>query len=230
MPQRILSYDSLAVLIDCWSRIKSQALTEIVDQCVNNPTIKTVVLSTYIPKIEPFFSPVERQWYPRTKKIFFDNMPCKSFSDLWLDGNRHNLPKSWTHDCIRNMKPVPGQTRFQAQNSLYLLYYLNIVNPSIKNVYFFGGGWDKCLKWRSTGWKDMAYLIQSGLIRKDINLLTMHKCTYGHFEFYQNQTPVGPWIPVNDQVHRLDVSQVDFDELPEVPTDEVDMFSVPMEQ
>ena len=211
----------MVVLIDCWEDLLLGSISSnIVDFCITNPWIKAVALATYDDsQTNGYLCPTERPWYDNTRKIFYENAKWTEIRKIWKASTFSKKQRSITSPVFVDMPTVTGQMRFQAQHSLFLIHYLNNVDPSIRNVYFLGGGWNKCIQWREVGWWQMASINQSRMLQNKINILTHGKCLYGDETIPEFAPTNRAWSRLDKDIWILNQNKVDFFDIlsPNVP-------------
>lgn len=162
---------SIAILIDCWKDCNPAIIKNITQFCVDNSSIKTIILSSYVEDQslsidEPYWSNSNNIFNKETK---FDELRQQwNSSDFQTQSNTHeNLLESWSR---------PDQLLLAAFSSLQILYYCNYVNPSVDKIYFFGQSWDICVKFRSTGWLQINALNYHDMFKTKKILLSRPEC------------------------------------------------------
>ena len=91
----------------------------------------------------------------------------KKIKDLWENNNQLILPERNTHPLILNYLNK-NKIQITMTQLWELEYYLSIF-PKIKNIYVLGKSWEKCIKNRPLGYKNLIKL-------PDINILTNTTC------------------------------------------------------
>jgi hypothetical protein len=203
----------LAIIIDTWGQlpteqrhhqIPDQCAANIVDFCKHNTDISAVALASY--SIDPNFDAYFDASWIENSKIFFQDETKWDF-----------LRKSWqriqwnhddhTHKTIRTMDLRSDQIKFFAISDIQILYYCLHINPSIKNIYFFGSAWDICIKFRPVGWLQLAALSYHNLLPQDIQFKTHRSCVHSITEY--NLDIGSPWVSTEQhEIFTLDKDQI----------------------
>ena len=205
----LLEQPSLAVLIDCWNEPRAISTYHRLDlksyrncmqsiklQCESNTWIKAIAVASYGNANNQIS--VEQPWWNTAENFFFNETQWDRLRNTWLSFDHVDRPG--THEYIRTIETRPDQVIFCAFDILHIMYYCNFIDPSIRNIYFFGSTWDKCVKIRSVGWAEVSSLNHHNLFQNTQNLLTNQDC------IFLEKGPVhltDPWQRVTDNTFIL---------------------------
>jgi hypothetical protein len=156
----ITSLPSMAILIDCWQSLGPRAdankfYNTICTVLDSNPAITIVVLASN--DADDFLPHTNNIWYANKRSYFKHS---EKTADIILD---YKNPK-----------------KFQiAITELENLQLLLKNNPQIKNVYFMGGTWGKCLH-------DRLISITQQVLIKNKNVLVDKRCVWKEWDGYDH--------------------------------------------
>ena len=183
----LLEQPSLAVLIDCWDEPRAvgtydqldivsyrNCMQSIKTQCETNPWIKSIAIASYGDSDNQIA--LEQPWWNTAKDFFFNETKWNQLRRNWQ--SVEHIDKTSTHEYVRTIAPRSDQVIFCAFDILHIMYYCNFINPSIRNIYFFGSTWDKCVKIRPVGWAEVSSLNHHNLFQTNQNLLTNQNCIF----------------------------------------------------
>jgi len=183
----LLEQPSLAILIDCWDEpsaistydrldLKSyrNCMQSIKSQCENNPWIKAIAVASYGNANNQIF--IEQPWWNTAENFFFNETQWDRLRNTWLSFD--HVDRLGTHEYIRTIETRSDQVIFCAFDILHIMYYCNFIDPSIRNIYFFGSTWNRCVKIRSVGWAEVSSLNHHNLFQTKQNLLTNQNCIF----------------------------------------------------
>ena len=196
MPKSVqLDAPSLAILIDCWPVPDpgyKKVMQQIHDTCRDDLTIKSIALATYVPDHHDQVYTMEPRWYEQGKDFFYDSVLWNEIASAWNRTNCHAV--SGTSPVVRDMVMRDDQVGFTMFDGLQLLYYCNYINPSIRNIYFFGATWPGCIQYRPVGFHNVQNLINHNMFHNEITLLTRTDCV--HFSV-EGMTPNSAWKEID---------------------------------
>lgn len=184
---------SIAILIDCWLAINSDAIKNIKQYCVDNTSIKTIVLSSY-----NSFDGVSlhQPYWNNSNELFNSETRFDQLKQEWCNANFEDEPGT-VPELLENWTR-PDQFLMSAFSSLQILYYCNYVNKDIDKIYFFGRAWDVCVKYRPVGWMEIDSLNFHNLFHTKQTLLTRSGCVcdtenklVSHFDDNWEKSPGG---------------------------------------
>lgn len=212
----LLEQPSLAIIIDCWAnngynsaqtKNYENVLHNIAEQIKNNEFIKSVAIASYAN--EGDFCSFEDQFIKNSLDFFVNETKWDILRNLWKNAKFGYDKDFFTHNIIKEIKFRDNQCVFSVFNNLDILYYCNFINPSIRNIYFFGQSWNVCVKDRPVGWLDVSTLNYHNLFSKKINLLTSKKCVF-HPSVKDIQMD-DYWTNIDNNICLLDESADYFD-------------------
>ena len=172
----ITSLPSIAILIDCWKSTttnnnSSKCFSNIIDFLNTTESITTVILATYNCKTERYTP--NSVWSDNNMALFKNPIRKKIIDtklafDLLYEHRTNNFSPEKTDPKIWNyLNPKKYQI---AMYWWWELEYYLLLNPEIKNIYFFGTAWEQCLKYRPLGYE--AVIEEA----PHLNILTNSKC------------------------------------------------------
>ncbi len=195
---------SIAILIDCWNSPKlleidffNNAISNIADFCTKTQSIKAIMLSSYHnDSVLSYDSP----WYEEGEKIFYKETSWSFLKKIWKKTEFDKNTK--THPTILNLNLRDDQKGYIAFDIFQILYYCNVINRDIRNVYFCGFALNICVKNRPIGW--LNFLKYRRLFNNDINFLFNKKCVGGNLEEQGNYIVDSKyWTQIDDDIFLL---------------------------
>lgn len=164
-----LSASSMAIIIGCWEDhiqpVHKKLFQDILEFTNNCPQIEVVAVSTQHCGVQ---NPL---WTQSAKTIFFDEQPVD-----WVRRYYTNLStKQFTNlNVYMDNHDWNNKVKISIVEQWQLEYLLNHVYAHIKNVYYFGVGWNVGVQRDYVGWGQLAQSIQHGHVRP-VNILTHEK-------------------------------------------------------
>jgi hypothetical protein len=172
----ITSLPSIAILIDCWKSttpnpISSKCFSNIVDFLNTTESITTVVLATYNCKTERYTP--NSVWSDNNMALFKNPIRKKIIDtklafDLLYEHRTNNFSPEKTDPKIWNYLN-PKKYQISMHWWWELEYYLSL-HPEIKNIYFLGTAWEKCLRYQPLGYESILEEVSN------LNILTNKNC------------------------------------------------------
>jgi hypothetical protein len=164
-----LSTPSMAIIIGCWQDhaqpIHKRLFQDILEFTNNCPQIEVVAVSTQHCSVQ------NSLWAQTADAIFFDEQPVD-----WIRRCYTNLStKRFTNlNLFMDNNEWNNKVKISIVEQWQLEYLLNHVYTHVKNVYYFGVGWNVGVQRDYIGWGHLSQSIQHGHVRP-INLLTHEK-------------------------------------------------------
>lgn len=201
-----LDHGSVAVIIDCWDysqysvdssnyRLCQQLSQNILKIVPTLPNLTAVILSTYdsLESHDPT-KRLQNIYYQNTHDLFYQQQPIPYIKKLYQQDFVRDLSKATvsnnatrTDDLILNHVWPCYQI---AMNDIWQLeYYIRMVVPHVKNVFYFGRAWSNgyqmpgCVRGRPMGADRLKELKQWGHL-PDVNVLL---CQQGILENHPTQ-------------------------------------------
>lgn len=205
----LLSLPSLLIVIDAWAHIdnpNSQSVIKtIVDFVTNqNLSLQAVALASYL-GLNNEKIVIEEPWQTNAKKLFYDSTKWEVLRNVWQKPTfqRHRQP--FTNENILSLARDTGREYFILWDHNQLLYYINYVNPCVKNIIIAGFAWGCCLKFRSLGHTSLSNLLYYNMLDRDCNILS-HKQMVG-VPNGQLLDVYDPWIEIGCDWLKIDMER-----------------------
>jgi hypothetical protein len=167
----MIDQPSLAIIIDCWDIGLDPIPSNILSFIESTPSIESVVLASYNCRVERQSSAA--LWYQNYNKLFRSESASRNIKDLTqvhevYEKNDTKFKNEKTDPLLLDyVNPKLFQIAMRWRWELD--YYLETLNPHIKNIYIFGAAWDECVKIRPLGYDSLSELGK-------INVLTNTMC------------------------------------------------------
>lgn len=184
--------NELAIIIDCWKTTEEDSVNVLCFNIINfisqREEIKYVVLASY----DTLYSDQENTIWKENYHRLMENSPIRV---KYLYELAENSRKLIGHNhLIKLEKTDPNLLEYVFENKLQIsmthlfeLEYLLEQHQEIDTIWFFGAGWEKCLKNRELGWNYMKEFTSK-------KLLTISTCI-GPFFYKVDNDP--NWEKVN---------------------------------
>lgn len=206
----ILSLPSLLIIIDAWAgsirSVKDRTVIQnIVDFVTNkNFALQAVALASYA-DLDDAKVMIEQPWHSNAQKIFYDSTRWNVLRDVWQKTSFHDPAQAFTDENILSLAGDSGREYFTLWNHNQLLYYVNYVNPCVKNIILAGFDWGTCLEFRSLGHTALSNLLHYNMIDPDCNILS-HKQIVG-FSEEQSLDVYTPWEEIGHDWLKIDMDR-----------------------
>jgi hypothetical protein len=207
----IINRPSLAILMDCWEYNESlgdriefeKKINNIIEFCASDQ-IQTIAISTYGHcSSQKTFD--DSELITTSKNLFYNTANCAFIRNIWNSLSFENIRA--TYPDILSMPMGSDQIKFYALDTLQILYYCNFINTHIRNIYICGFAWDICIKYRPTGWLQLAALIKSNMFKNDMNILINTKCIGGKSGQESGFTPSpNLWDQIDNDIFCLNIN------------------------
>jgi hypothetical protein len=158
----------LAIIIDCWELPNQNSLNllsfNIIDFISLREEIKYVVLASYD---VPYNDDDNTVWRDNHRQLFFDNAPINiKYMYAIADTVRKSAD---TSSILEKTEPVLLNHVFKNKLQISLrhffeLEYLLKQDDEIDTIWYFGAGWNRCVKNRELGWNHMKQLTGKELL------------------------------------------------------------------
>jgi hypothetical protein len=158
----------LAIIIDCWKSPDQNSLNllsfNIIDFISLREEIKYVVLASYD---VPYNDDDNTVWRDTHRQLFFDNAPINiKYMYAIADTVRKSVG---TSSVLEKTDPVLLNHVFENKLQISLrhffeLEYLLKQDEEIDTIWYFGAGWNRCVKNRELGWNYMKQLTGKELV------------------------------------------------------------------
>ena len=186
--------NSLAIVIDCWDNqtyYKNQIVTPEIQQqwndadivfnnipnkIVNTHSIKSVAMVCYCYDRDDNKIVQEYPWWNVGQQFFSHETKWDKLRKEWQSHGVVESPLIHTDQRICNMQLREDQVGFSVFDSLHILYYCNVINPSINNIIYMGQRFDLCVKNRPVGYFHIASLIHHGMFKNDVTVSLYQDC------------------------------------------------------
>lgn len=206
----LLNLPSLLIVIDAWAwkvnTPKSQAVIKnIVDFVTNeNLTLQAVALASYVDSASETVM-IEEPWHTNAKKMFYTSTRWEVLRNVWQKTTFNRPTQSWTDQNILSLIKDDRCEYFTLWDHNQLLYYMNFVNPCVKNIIITGFAWRYCLEFRSLGHTALSNLLHYNMLDKDCNILT-HKQLVGIVDD-ECLDVYAPWAEIGNDWLKIDINQ-----------------------
>jgi hypothetical protein len=173
---------SIVVLIDCWNRpsknssanntnLLEQMIENILKEISNIPDLSAVILATY-ESVE--YKNSNNRYYTQADELFNTHQPIAYVRDIYQNLNYGNYSQKATNSKILEHDfPV---NQLAMVNPYQIEYYIQMVVPHVKNIFFFGQSWNLCVKHRPIGYESISKLIKWNHLSRDTKLFTLNNC------------------------------------------------------
>ncbi len=182
MDSNDLNFPSMAVIIGCWDDhtqpIQKKLFQDILDFVNSHPQIEVVVAS------DQHCVTTDPVWTQSARSIFLNEQPVD-----WVRRYYENLPtKQFTRlSKLLDDSSWNGKVKISIIEQWQLEYLLNHVYPHIKNVYYFGIGWNVGVQRDHIGWGQLCQSIASGHV-DPVNILTHERLSLVNASIDDNLT------------------------------------------
>jgi hypothetical protein len=190
------SKNSAAIIIDQWTYPHwSNKVGDNIINFLNNDSVTTAVLSSYSTVMSEYTS--DNIWYNNERSMFNDPIFTEKIKQRhahesgWHPGSYHNMTTlKFLNYCNNDIFQIAMLEAWQLE------YYISL-NPQIKNLFVFGGGWEDCVKNRSVGYQNLFNLFAS----KNISILTYDGCV-GTFGIPVDLTQEPLWDEISKNIYK----------------------------
>lgn len=190
----------LAIIIDCWEQQSVEGINLLSYNIINfislRKEIEYVVLASY----DVSYNDDENTaWRHNYDKVFFNDA---SIADRYLYNLADTARKAVEYNSTITLEKT-DQTllntvfanKFQISlRHFFELDYILKRDTDISTIWFFGAGWDHCVKTRELGWEHMKTLTGK-------NLMTVSTCI-GPFLKKVDETPCWESTSLGDFIYR----------------------------
>lgn len=215
--------NSLAVIIDCWDneffyqnqtvdeeihrewQKADQVFDSISQRIIQDANIKSVALACYDSARDDNKIVCEQPWWQNAESFFSKETKWDKLRKEW---NNHGILISSqvrTDSRIKDIQLRNDQVGFSVFDSLHILYYCNVINPSIDNIIFMGQRFDLCVCHRPVGYFNVASLIHHGLFKNNITVSIYRDCVRCHDDF--DISTKKSWTLISDNVYELNCTK-----------------------
>jgi len=185
--------DSIAILIDCWKRKKSNLNLNILDFINNSPFIKTIILASYNGRIEP-----RNLWYQNYEDLFNSADTPAEITNLYRQYNTlfYRTENALPHQTDPGILNFVNKDKFQiAMHRKWELEYYLELHPNQKNIFVFGGAWSICVQERPLGILNLLNI-------ENINIFTKTSCIIDLITPIPDPIPL-PWTLIDSDIYQL---------------------------
>ena len=163
----------LAIIIDCWDSSDQSPFnflsSSIIDFITLREEIKYVVLASYD---VPYNDDSNTVWRDTYQRLFFDDAPITikymySIADIVRKSADQNISKLEKTDTTLLNHVFNNKVQISLRHFFELEYLLKY-DPDIETIWYFGAGWDRCVKNRELGWNYMKQLTGKELLTVSI--------------------------------------------------------------
>lgn len=213
----LMSLPSILIVIDAWSQSTNtphaQSVIKNISEFVtdDNFALQAVALASYT-GLDNDIVTIEEPWHTNAKKIFYDSTRWQVLRNTWNKTKFVTPPKEFTNKDILSLAKHTDREYFTLWDHNQLLYYLNYVNPCVKNIIISGFRWGCCLSFRSLGHTSLSALLYYNLIDKKCNILS-HKSLVSTpeeepFDVYAPWKDIGQgWLKIDMYTYSTEIER-----------------------
>jgi hypothetical protein len=206
----LLSLPSLLIVVDAWAKNSDDlnyqsVIKTIVDFVTNkNSFLQAVALASYT-GLDNDQVVIEEPWYTNAQKLFYDSTKWEVLRNVWQKTTFQMRAQTFTHENILSLARDTGREYFILWDYNQLLYYINYVNPCVKNIIIAGFAWGCCLEFRSLGHTALSNLLYYNMLDRNCNILS-HKKMVGLYN-EQSLDVYDPWIEIGCDWLKIDMER-----------------------
>ena len=165
----------LAIIIDCWEQLPAVGINLLSYNIINFISLKKVIEYVVLASYDvPYNDDENTIWRYNYDKVFFNDA---SIAEQYLYNLADTARKSVEYNntiSIEQTDKALINTVFANKFQISLRHYFELDHilkqyPAIDTIWFFGAGWDQCVKNRELGWRHMKLLTGK-------NLMTISTC------------------------------------------------------
>jgi len=171
-----LTQPGIAIIIGCWQQHSTTRHREVYQQIINfvcnSPTIEAVVFSDKHTAI------TQDPWHKNTREIFLNSQGVDWIRRHYLDLATKNADKAFGVTCAESLlnHNWNNKTCIAISEQWQLEYLLRHDFNHIKNVWYFGVGWNTGVQRDYIGWGQLCDLIKFNHVPNAFNILTKKSC------------------------------------------------------
>jgi hypothetical protein len=171
-----LTQPGLAIIIGCWQQHLTELHQEVYQQIINfvcdSPAIQTVVISDKHTAI------TQDPWHKNTREIFFDSQGVDWIRRYYVELASRNAGSAFGVTVAETLLNCNwnNKTCIAISEQWQLEYLLRNDFSHIKNVWYFGVGWNVGVQRDYIGWGQLCDSVKFNHVPNTFNILTKKAC------------------------------------------------------